>query len=145
MLFTDMAKRAQMSELLGRLGELNEPPCLDHLDIQKRLESLKHLGGEYTLIGKGKCSYSCDVTVHNYTSMTNWTSHTWNTTVSWTTGDGNLESALKWKLGSASKWSIMYTGAAGQKYNSFMYLQANVEDDLKNYQTRDDVRVHIYF
>lgn len=26
-----MAKRAQMSELLGRLGELNEPTCLDHL------------------------------------------------------------------------------------------------------------------
>jgi hypothetical protein len=115
-------------------------------DIHERLESLKHLGGEYTLIGKGKCSYSCDVTVHNYTSMTNWTSHTWNTTVSWNTGDGNLEKALIWKLGSGNKWSIAYTDAAGKQYrDSFMFLQANVQGDLENYKTRDEVILHVYF
>jgi hypothetical protein len=112
-------------------------------DIQKRLESLKHLGGSYSMTGNG--SYSCDVTVYNYTSMGNWTPHTWKTTVSWNTGDGNLESALIRKLGPASKWSITYTGADGQKYNSFMYLQANVQDDLENYKTRDDAIIHIYF
>ncbi len=112
-------------------------------DIHERLDSLKHLGGSYSMTGKG--SYSCDVTVYNYTSMVNRTPHTWKTTVSWDTGDGNLESALIRKLGSASKWSITYTGADGQKYNSFMYLQANVQDDLENYETRDDVMLHVYF
>ncbi len=130
----DSTPRADMGAMMDMRNGAN---------IHERLESLKHLGGSYSMTGNG--SYSCDVTVYNYTSMGNRTPHTWKTTVSWNTGDGNLESALIRKLGSASTWSIMYTGADGQKYNSFMYLQANVEDDLKNYKTRDDVMVHIYF
>jgi hypothetical protein len=122
-------------------------------DIHERLESLKHLGGSYSP-GAYLNTYSCDVEVKNYTSMLNSTRRTWNTTVSWNEGEGNLRAALKWKLGDDMRWSIRYTGSNGKLYDfwrlpegefdsdSFRTLQERVQADLWLGSER---KLYVYF
>jgi len=108
--------------------------CADTLNfmaepsIHERLASLKHLGGSYnTGFGSGFYTYSCPVTVYNYTSALNWTPRTLETTVRWNDGDGNLTDALRRIAGSEDQWTISWwDGREG-----LMFLQANAQDAFR--------------
>lgn len=121
--------------------------CADTLNfmaepsIHERLASLKHLGGSYnTGFGSGFYTYSCPVTVYNYTSALNWTPRTLETTVRWNDGDGNLTDALRRIAGSEDQWTISWwDGREG-----LMFLQANAQDALRLPSSRDKVKLRIY-
>jgi hypothetical protein len=127
----------------GMRGLLTEHGASMHA----RLEALKHLGAQASYnTGFGSFyTYSCPVSVMNYTSYLNSTPRNFDATVSWNAGDGNLRDALKRIAGDDAYWRIRYTGSDGSEYKSFSYLQVNVQDDIENPVSREGVSLHIYF
>ncbi len=115
--------------------------------MHERLEALKHLGaGASYNTGFGSFyTYSCPVEVMNYTTYLNSTPRNFDETVSWNAGDGNLRDALKRIAGDDFYWRIRYTRSDGSEYNSFSYLQGNVQDDIENPVRRKGVKLYIYF
>ena len=134
--------RADMGGMRGLLTEHGA-------SMHERLEALKHLGAQAshnTEFGSFY-TYSCPVSVMNYTSYLNSKPRNFDATVNWNAGDGNLAAALKRIAGDDLYWGIMYTGSDGKEYNSLLFLQANLQDDIKNADAKRMKRIelHIYF
>jgi hypothetical protein len=112
-------------------------------DIHARMDALKHLGGSYSANAL-LYTYSCDVCVKNYTTFLFPTPRDFWATAKWNAKD-DLRDVLKRIAGDPDYWSVSYTGGDKKTYDSFVFLQANVEDDLRKEEYRDGVTLYIHF
>ncbi len=118
---------------------------MDAASIHDRLEALKQLGAPaiHNTAPLTMYEFTAPVEVFNNPYSINSLKREYSTNISWNAGDGKLESALNSRF--FSNWTVRYTSSDGTVYRDTLYLQAAVQADIRNPETRNRVKLYISY